>query len=59
MLHLFGTPGAAFGAGCGPLEPGAVGRRPIYQLWPAIVHVRLFGSGYASLLDRLLTQAGA
>lgn len=58
MLHLFGSPGAAFGAGYGPPEPGAHDRRPIYQLWPAIVHVRLFGSGYHRLLDRLLAQAG-
>ena len=58
MLDLFGTPDAAFGAGYGRLEPGAGERRPIYQIWPAIVHVRLFGSGYFSLLDRLLPQAG-
>jgi fructosamine-3-kinase len=58
MLSLFGSPGPAFAAGYGPPEPEAEDRRPIYQLWPAIVHVRLFGGGYAGLLDRLLARAG-
>jgi len=58
MLALFGSPGAAFYNGYGPLEPGVEERRPIYQLWPAIVHLRLFGGGYAGLLDGLLRQAG-
>lgn len=58
MLSLFGSPGAAFFSGYGRLEPEAEDRRPIYQLWPAIVHLRLFGGGYAGLLDGLLRQAG-
>lgn len=58
MLRLFGSPGGGFSAGYGPVEPGAEARLPIYQLWPAIVHLRLFGGGYAGLLDRLLKQAG-
>lgn len=58
MLHLFGSPGAGFAAGYGALDPGAAERRAIYQLWPAIVHLRLFGAGYAGMLDRLLVTAG-
>lgn len=58
MLSLFGAPGPAFAAGYGALEPGAETRRPIYRLWPAIVHLRLFGGGYRGLVERLLDEAG-
>ncbi|QDC10724.1 fructosamine kinase family protein [Oceanicola sp. D3] len=58
MLHLFSTPGPAFAEGYGPLPSGATTRRAIYQLWPAIVHARLFGAGYNGLIDRLLTATG-
>lgn len=58
MLQLFGTPDPAFAASYGPLPPGAETRRAIYQLWPAIVHARLFGAGYHGLVDRLLTTTG-
>lgn len=58
MLHLFGGPGAEFAEGYGALEAGAGERLAIYQLWPAIVHVRLFGVGYVGMLDRLLSRAG-
>ncbi len=58
MLHLFGSPDAGFAAGYGALAPGRAERRVIYQLWPAIVHVRLFGGGYAGMLDGLLSRAG-
>lgn len=56
MLHLFGTPGQAFYETYGALEPGWEERRAAYQLFPALVHLRLFGSGYAGMVDRLLTQ---
>jgi fructosamine-3-kinase len=59
MLCLFGAPDEAFWEAYGPLEPGWEERRPVYQLFPAIVHMRLFGEAYGSLLDRLLTAAGA
>lgn len=59
MLCLFGAPDEAFWEAYGPLAPGWEGRRAIYQLFPAIVHVRLFGETYAGLLDRLLTLAKA
>ncbi len=58
MLSLFGSPGSAFSAGYGALEAGAGKRRPIYQLWPAIVHLRLFGGGYRGLVERLLDATG-
>lgn len=59
MLCLFGSPDAAFWEAYGELEPGWEERRPIYQLFPAIMHLRLFGPAYASLVDRLLVEAGA
>lgn len=58
MLTLFDSPPEAFLEAYGPLDPGWEERRPIYQLFPALVHLRLFGAGYALLVDRLLTAAG-
>jgi fructosamine-3-kinase len=58
MLALFGMPGGDFTTAYGTPEPGFAERRPIYQLWPAIVHVRLFGSAYHPMLDRLLAACG-
>lgn len=54
MLRLFGTPGPGFREGYGPAEAGEAERLPIYQLWPALTHLRLFGAGYAPLVARLL-----
>ncbi len=60
MLDLFGTVGPELRAGYDevwPLDPGADRRRPLLQLPPLLVHVRLFGAGYlsgvASRLDAL------
>jgi len=58
MLTLFGNPPARFWDAYGPLEPGWDDRRPIYQLWPALVHLRLFGAGYRGMVDGLLDRAG-
>lgn len=58
MLSLFSTPGPEFRAAYGPEEPGFAARQPVYQLWPALVHLRLFGAGYAGMVDRLLRAAG-
>lgn len=58
MLTLFGNPGAPFFAAYTPLEPGYNERQPVYQLWPALVHLRLFGSGYWGMVDGLLSAAG-
>jgi fructosamine-3-kinase len=54
MLTLFDSPPDTFWQAYGPLEPGWEARRPIYQLFPALVHFRLFGQSYASMVDRLL-----
>lgn len=59
MLSLFGSPGPAFYEAYGPLEPGRDARLPLYQLWPALVHVRLFGAGYRGMVERLLVAVGA
>lgn len=59
MLHLFGSPGDAFYAAYGELESGHEERRAIYTLWPVLVHLRLFGSGYRGHAERLLDQIGA
>lgn len=58
MLCLFGSPDEAFWEAYGPLQPGWEERRTVYQLFPAIMHLRLFGATYASLVDRLLTACG-
>ena len=54
MLRLFGSPGPDFWEAYGEAEPGLAERQPIYQLWPALVHLRLFGLGYRGLVERLL-----
>jgi fructosamine-3-kinase len=59
MLELFGRPGAAFYDTYGPLGPGYRERITIYRLWPALVHLRLFGNQYLPLAERLLSAAGA
>jgi fructosamine-3-kinase len=57
MLALFGTPGPAFRDTYGAPHPGEAARRPLYQLWPALVHLRLFGQGYLGLVERCLLAA--
>jgi fructosamine-3-kinase len=59
MLELFGRPGAAFYEAYGRMEPGYRERRVLYQLWPALVHLRLFGDEYRPMAGRLLAEAGA
>jgi fructosamine-3-kinase len=58
MLGLFDRPAPVFFESYGALEPGAATRLTIYRLWPALVHLRLFGNGYRPLVERLLTDAG-
>ena len=57
MLHLFDRPAPALDAAYGT-PPDAAQRRPIYQAWPALVHLRLFGAGYRGLVERLLRMTG-
>lgn len=58
MLNLFGRTGADFFAGYGAPAPGWQQRRPVYTLWPALVHLRLFGAGYRGLVEGLLDDIG-
>jgi fructosamine-3-kinase len=39
-----------------PLAPGHAERVPLYQLYPLMVHVNLFGGGYASSVERVLER---
>jgi fructosamine-3-kinase len=59
---LFGTFGEAFFASYEtrfPLEPGFhAERRDIYNLYPRLVHVRLFGSGYLAGIESTLARLG-
>lgn len=56
MLMLFDAPPQSFWLAYGAPEPGWEGRRDIYQLFPALIHLRLFGDSYAGMVDRLLTR---
>ena len=58
MLHLFGGPGPGFSEGYGALSPGWEQRRAVYSLFPALVHLRLFGAGYRAMVERFLGLAG-
>lgn len=59
---LFGTFGSAFFDAYGalrPLEPGFHETRcGIYNLYPTLVHVRLFGAGYLAGIERTLSKLG-
>ncbi|MEA3040098.1 MAG: hypothetical protein QOE79_2611 [Sphingomonadales bacterium] len=59
MLELFCSPPESFREACGPPAPGWRERLPLYQLFPALVHVRLWGAGYHAMADRLLSAFGA
>ncbi|MBV8688394.1 MAG: fructosamine kinase family protein [Alphaproteobacteria bacterium] len=59
MLSLFDAPPPDFWAAYGEPAPGWPRRRCVYQLFPAILHLRLFGSGYAGMADRLLRALDA
>ena len=56
MVSLFAAPPPDFQESYGALDPGWEERRAVYQLFPALVHLRLFGQSYASLADRLLAR---
>jgi fructosamine-3-kinase len=59
---LFGTFGKPFFAAyesLAPLEPGFHEvRLDLYNLYPRLVHVRLFGAGYLAGIDRTLARLG-
>ncbi len=59
---LFGTFGRSFFARYAALRGLEAGffeeRRDLYNLYPLLVHVRLFGGSYVGSVDRTLTQFG-
>lgn len=59
MLCLFSTPPPEFWTAYGGRPEGWEDRLPVYQLFPALVHFRLFGATYAPMVDRLLAATGA
>jgi fructosamine-3-kinase len=57
MMQLFGGFGERVFAAyeeAFPLSPGHEERVPLYQLYPLMVHVNLFGGGYVSSVERIL-----
>jgi fructosamine-3-kinase len=65
MTRLFGGFGATFHAAyeaAWPLDPGAVERRDLYNLYHVLNHYSLFGGGYEAqadaMIDRLLGELG-
>ncbi|MDE2974157.1 MAG: fructosamine kinase family protein [Gemmatimonadota bacterium] len=61
MSRLFGGFPPAFYEGYEdewPLRPGQARRRPAYQLYPLLVHARLFGGGYVGAAVRAAAAAG-
>lgn len=58
MLMMFDKPDASFFSAYGALQPGHKERLDIYRLWPALVHLRLFGAGYRPLVEGLLSGLG-
>ena len=59
MMRLFGGFGErVFSAYSDtfPLAPGSRERAPLYQLYPLMVHVNLFGGGYGASVERILAR---
>ncbi|HJL15308.1 MAG TPA: fructosamine kinase family protein [Sandaracinaceae bacterium LLY-WYZ-13_1] len=59
MMKLFGGfSGRVFAAyeEAHPLAPGAEERVPLYQLYPLMVHVNLFGGSYVGAVERALAR---
>ncbi|RME83397.1 MAG: fructosamine kinase [Caldilineae bacterium] len=59
LFHTFGSTFFARYAELHPIRPGFwEERRDLYNLYPLLVHVRLFGAGYVGSVDRILTCFG-
>ncbi len=59
MMKLFGGFGpTVFSAyqESHPLAEGSAERVPLYQLYPLLVHVNLFGGGYVASVERALSS---
>jgi len=59
MLTLFARPSAEFYDAYGPRAPDAAERIALYRLWPALVHLRLFGSADHDMVTALLAEVKA
>lgn len=59
MLDLFCAPPSDFWEAYGALAPGRAERLPVYQLFPALAHLRLWGPGYIPMVERLLIAVDA
>ena len=63
FMTLFGSVGKPFFASYGELRRIAPGffeaRRDLYNLYPLLAHVRLFGGGYVAQVERTLDRFGA
>jgi fructosamine-3-kinase len=57
MLRLFGALPEEYWEAYGAPEPDWEERLPVYQLFPALVHLRLFGASYAPMVERLLAAS--
>ncbi len=59
LFHTFGAPFFEHYAAMRPLQPGFwEERRDLYNLYPLLVHVRLFGGSYVSAVDATLRRFG-
>ena len=62
FITLFGTFGETFFARYGEIQPISEGffetRRDLYNLYPLLVHVRLFGGGYLGAVQNTLDRFG-
>lgn len=58
MLQLFGRPDDTFRSGYGDHADPPRERCAAYQLWPALVHLRLFGASYRGMVEQRLTLLG-
>lgn len=59
MLELFGGANRVLADRLGWPGAGWPGRRAVYQLWPVLVHLRLFGASYRGMVEARLAQLGA
>lgn len=58
MLALFGRTPPILTRRHDARDTEAKTRRRVYQLWPALVHLRLFGGAYRGMVTRLLDSLG-
>jgi fructosamine-3-kinase len=59
MFNSFGKPFFEAYEAISPLEPGFYEHRlKIYNLYPTLVHLRLFGDAYLLAIDQTLSELG-